>query len=102
MNTEQVKGGWNIVKGQIKQKWGKFTDDDLTQINGKRDEILGKLQSYYGYTKEQAEEEFSAFENSLHSDYLHREDEFSRDDEMSRDRDYRENLRDDIHRDDNL
>ncbi len=53
MNTEIFKGKWNEVKGKLKQKWGKLTDDDLTVIEGKHEEIYGLLQKYYGYTKDQ-------------------------------------------------
>ena len=50
-NKDQFQGKWNEVKGKVKQNWGKLTDDDITQINGKRLELLGKLQSRYGYAK---------------------------------------------------
>lgn len=53
MNKEIFKGKWNEVKGQLKQKWGKLTDDDLTVIEGKHDEIYGRLQKHYGYSKDQ-------------------------------------------------
>lgn len=49
------------VKGKAKTQWGKLTDDELTQINGKRDELAGKLQERYGYAKEKANEEINAF-----------------------------------------
>jgi len=56
-----LEGKWNQVKGKIKQNWGKLTDDDLTKINGKRIELVGKLQERYGYQKKQAEEEVENF-----------------------------------------
>jgi len=65
MNREQFQGQWNEIKGKVKEKWGKFTDDDLTQINGKREQLLGHLQKKYGYHKEKAEEELNAFEKQL-------------------------------------
>lgn len=65
MNWDQVKGNWKNLKGQVKQKWGKLTDDDLTVIEGKRDELSGKLQERYGYAKEQAEKELDAFCDGL-------------------------------------
>ncbi len=61
MNWDQVKGNWTQFKGQAKQQWGKLTDDDLTEIDGQREELLGRLQSAYGYEKEQAEEEVERF-----------------------------------------
>ena len=57
MNKEQFEGQWNDLKGKVKEKWGKLTDNDLTQINGKYDQLLGQLQKKYGYAKERAEEE---------------------------------------------
>jgi uncharacterized protein YjbJ (UPF0337 family) len=49
----------------VKQKWGKLTDDDLTVIGGKRDELVGKLQERYGYEKAQAEKELDEFSRTL-------------------------------------
>lgn len=51
MNKEQFEGIWNQMKGKVKEKWGKLTDDDLTQINGRRDQLLGKLEQRYGKEK---------------------------------------------------
>jgi uncharacterized protein YjbJ (UPF0337 family) len=45
------------MRGQVREWWGKITDDDLDQINGKRDQMIGKLQERYGYTRERAERE---------------------------------------------
>ncbi len=55
MNWEQVKGNWNQVKGKARQMWGDITDDELDVIAGKREELVGRLQAKYGYTKEDAE-----------------------------------------------
>jgi len=52
-----VEGKWEQVKGKVKEKWGKLTDDDLMRIKGKRDQLSGKLQERYGYVKDQAERE---------------------------------------------
>ena len=57
MNSDQFEGMWKQLKGSAKQRWAKLTDDDLTAISGKKDELLGKLQQRYGYTREQAEKE---------------------------------------------
>jgi uncharacterized protein YjbJ (UPF0337 family) len=48
----QVKGGWNAVKGKLKQKYGQLTDDDLSFAEGKEDELLGRLQQRLGKSKE--------------------------------------------------
>lgn len=57
MNWDQVEGKWKQVKGTVKERWGKLTDDDLDTIAGKRDQLAGRLQERYGITKEQAEAE---------------------------------------------
>ena len=49
----QVKGGWNEVKGKLKQKYGQLTDDDLIFAEGKEDELLGRLQKRLGRTKDE-------------------------------------------------
>ena len=57
MNWDEMAGEWNQVKGLVKERWGRLTDDDLAVINGKRDLLVGKLQEKYGLTKEKAEEQ---------------------------------------------
>jgi uncharacterized protein YjbJ (UPF0337 family) len=47
MNAEQLKEKWTHFKGELKQKWGKFTDDDLKQIEGSYKEFVGKVQERY-------------------------------------------------------
>lgn len=54
MNIDILAGKWKQIKGEIKKKWGKLTDDDLTYIEGDRLKFQGKLQERYGYTKEEA------------------------------------------------
>jgi len=66
MKEDILAGKWHEIKGKIKEKWGKLTDDDLTRINGKREALLGSIQKHYGYAKERAEEELSNFEQSCH------------------------------------
>ena len=61
MNWEQLEGQWDQVKGQVKEKWGKFTNDDMTIIRGKKDQLLGKLRERYGYSVEQANRELGTF-----------------------------------------
>ena len=57
MDWNRVEGNWKQVKGQVKEKWGKLTDDDLTAINGRRDQLEGKIQERYGIAKDQARKE---------------------------------------------
>jgi uncharacterized protein YjbJ (UPF0337 family) len=65
MNWDQIKGNWKQFTGRVKQKWGKLTNDDLTTIAGKRDELLGKIQERYGIEKDKAERELDEFTRSL-------------------------------------
>jgi uncharacterized protein YjbJ (UPF0337 family) len=55
MNTLQLKGDWNIVKGKLKQKFAQLTDDDLQYIRGKEDELIGRIQKRTGQAKEEVE-----------------------------------------------
>jgi uncharacterized protein YjbJ (UPF0337 family) len=59
MNQDVFEGKWKEMRGQVKEWWGKLTDDDLEQVGGKADQLIGLLQQKYGYTKEHAEEEFN-------------------------------------------
>ena len=52
-NTTELKGNWNETKGKLKQKFAMLTDDDLLFVEGKQDELLGRLQSKLGKTKEE-------------------------------------------------
>ena len=55
MNWDQVEGKWKEYKGTAKEKWGKLTDDDIDVIDGKRQQLVGKIQQRYGLAKEAAE-----------------------------------------------
>lgn len=55
MNWDQIEGKWKTIKGDIRIKWAKLTDDDLETIAGKKDRLLGKLQQHYGHSKEKVE-----------------------------------------------
>jgi uncharacterized protein YjbJ (UPF0337 family) len=57
MNEDVLKGKWLQLKGQIKEKWGQLTDDDLDQIAGQRDQLVGKIQERYGTAKDVANRE---------------------------------------------
>ena len=65
MNWDQIKGRWQQWSGQVKQKWGKLTDDDLTTINGEREQLAGLLQERYGYEKEQTNKAIDEFAKEL-------------------------------------
>ncbi|MGL5113441.1 MAG: CsbD family protein [Flavobacterium sp.] len=53
MNTTELKGDWEVQKGKLKQKFAKLTDNDLMFLEGKKDEMLGKLQVKLGKSKEE-------------------------------------------------
>ena len=55
MTKLEVKGDWNIAKGKLKQKWAKLTDDDLQYIEGKHEELFGRIQKRTGETREAVE-----------------------------------------------
>jgi uncharacterized protein YjbJ (UPF0337 family) len=59
MNNDVFAGKWKQMRGQAKVWWGKLTDDDFNKVDGKYDQLIGVLQEKYGYTRQQAEEEFS-------------------------------------------
>lgn len=65
MNWDQMEGKWKQYKGQLRTKWGKLTDSDLDVIQGNRQQLVGKIQEYYGVTKENAEKQIEDFVNSL-------------------------------------
>jgi len=57
MNWDRVVGNWKYFTGKVQQKWGKLTNDDLDVIEGKRQELAGRLQQRYGVAKDEAERE---------------------------------------------
>jgi uncharacterized protein YjbJ (UPF0337 family) len=64
MNWDEIAGKWKQSVGKAKEKWGKLTDDDLTAINGKKDQLVGKIQERYGIAKEAAEKQVDEFTRS--------------------------------------
>jgi uncharacterized protein YjbJ (UPF0337 family) len=68
MNWERIEGNWKQIKGQAKEQWGKITDDQLTEIAGKRDQLAGTIQESYGITKEEAEQQLDAWQKSRKDD----------------------------------
>jgi uncharacterized protein YjbJ (UPF0337 family) len=59
MNKDIFEGKWKEMRGQVKELWGKLTDDELEQAGGNADQIIGLLQQKYGYTRQHAETEFN-------------------------------------------
>ncbi|MGQ0636823.1 MAG: CsbD family protein [Planctomycetaceae bacterium] len=61
MNADTIAGNWKQLKGKVKERWARLTDDDLRFIEGKKDQLVGKLQERYGYAREQAQKEADEF-----------------------------------------
>ena len=59
---EKMKGSWKQTKGAVKEQWGKLTDDDLMQVEGRREVLVGKIQTRYGISHDQAEAQVSGWE----------------------------------------
>jgi uncharacterized protein YjbJ (UPF0337 family) len=69
MNWTQIEGQWHQLTGQVKSQWGKLTDDDITNIGGKKDQLVGKLQTHYGLIKDEAEKQIDAWLAKVKSDH---------------------------------
>lgn len=65
MNWQRIEGNWKQFTGKAKEKWGKLTDDDLTVINGKQEQLVGRIQTRYGIAKDEAEKQVSSWSNGL-------------------------------------
>ena len=70
MNQDVIQGQWQQLKGSLKSKWGKLTDDDLSRAQGDHQYLAGKLQERYGWHKDQAERELREFELGLQKQRL--------------------------------
>jgi uncharacterized protein YjbJ (UPF0337 family) len=68
MTNDVLAGKWKQARGQVKEWWGKLTDDDLDKAAGKSEQIIGLLQEKYGYTRKHAEEEFNRRMKDLKAD----------------------------------
>ena len=61
MNSDKAAGTWIELKGKLKQQWGKLTDDDFTVLEGKSDELSGRIQKRYGIAKDEADRQVDTF-----------------------------------------
>jgi uncharacterized protein YjbJ (UPF0337 family) len=68
MNWDLIEGKWKQSMGKVKVKWGKLTDDDVTAVNGKRDQLVGKIQERYGLARDAAEKQVDEFIQSYSAD----------------------------------
>jgi uncharacterized protein YjbJ (UPF0337 family) len=64
---QKINGSWTQTKGAVKEQWGKLTDDDLMEIQGRRDQLVGKIQTRYGINRDQAEAQVSGWERKYKS-----------------------------------
>jgi uncharacterized protein YjbJ (UPF0337 family) len=65
MNWDRIEGNWKQFVGKVKEKWGKLTDDDIAAINGKREQLEGKIQERYGLGKDVVKKEVDDWHQSL-------------------------------------
>jgi uncharacterized protein YjbJ (UPF0337 family) len=64
MDNDRIAGNWKQVKGSVKEKWGKLTNDDLDVIDGKVDQLIGKVQERYGLEKDAARKEYEGWKKA--------------------------------------
>lgn len=62
---DQIAGAWKQVRGEVRKQWGKLTDDDLEQIKGQRDLMVGKIQQRYGIAREEAERQLDEWSHTV-------------------------------------
>lgn len=65
MNHEQLQGNWKQLQGKFREKWGKLTDDDLTESQGKAEILIGKITERYGIKKEEATQKLNQYLEKL-------------------------------------
>jgi uncharacterized protein YjbJ (UPF0337 family) len=61
MNEDILKGKWHQLKGEVKSRWGKLTDDDLDRVEGEAEKLVGRVQERYGYQRDEAKREVDEF-----------------------------------------
>src|SRR5688572_29865710 len=66
MNWDTMKGDWKRTKGKIREKWGELTDDELDQVQGRREQFEGLLQKKFGMAKDEVKRQVDDFEKSCH------------------------------------
>lgn len=65
MNEDKIKGQWKQIRGKVKTRWGRLTDDDLTVADGSTDYLAGKLQERYGIARDEAKKQIREFDREL-------------------------------------
>ena len=69
MNSDTLKGKWMQIRGEAKQAWGKLSDDELTEIEGNMEKLIGKLQEKYGYSRDRAQMDVENFTMRMDQKY---------------------------------
>ena len=64
MTWDEIEGNWLHFKGKLRHNWAKLTDEDVTRIGGRRDQLIGRLQARYGFAKAEAAREVEAWMRS--------------------------------------
>ncbi len=64
MNQDRIQGRWKLLKGKVKEQWGKLTDDDLDVIAGRRDQLLGRIQQRHGVARDEADRQVRGWERA--------------------------------------
>lgn len=67
MNWDRIAGNWKQMKGALRERWGKLTDDELDRMAGQRDQLVGKIQERYGCAKDEAERQVNDWETNQRS-----------------------------------
>lgn len=68
MNWDRVEGNWKQFKGNVKERWGKLTDDELDVIAGRREQLAGRIQESYGVSRDEADRQIKEWEHTLPAD----------------------------------
>jgi uncharacterized protein YjbJ (UPF0337 family) len=68
MNADQLKGKWMQVKGSVKERWGKLTDDDIDVIDGQSEQLIGKIQERYGILRDAAQKQVDEWDSAASAD----------------------------------
>ncbi len=84
MNSDQMKGKWKQMKGSVKERWGKLTDDDLDIIDGQHDQLIGKIQERYGIARDAAQKQVDEWNKASREAEIEVNKEVSKDFERRR------------------
>lgn len=65
MNWDIAQGNWKQLKGKVKEQWGELTEDDIARIEGRRDQLIGRVQERYGVARDEAERQVRDWERMM-------------------------------------